>query len=528
MLGLPALIAISIAIIFIVFTQVGREKRLESWYNGLLESARQEFQTKTETLSAKKILVSSITDEEQAKLADEEISELEQTLDDIQEQEQVFLAKLIDLRPENLEYTFQLAMAYQGKDEARQQALLANMAPEDEPVFFRAHLYMAEFYLLKAQQATTYGDQKFYLDKALVQADHCLTQQGNYTRAMEIKAAIHQRLDQFAEAAELLSKLFAKDARYYRSLTAMNEKLGRDNTFVLETAVKKFIDIQNKNTEDDTKIWVNCWDSMVWCWVKLRNYKVAIDNLEHELGRQQDNAVRQKFLRTQLSAVYTAWAASEKVVETDVDSDARRRSFDRLVSAYDYDSRNPATLKLISWFVANDDNLSSQAKQVYDPYEDPDPPSDVLSELGIRALQVKDFERAIKLFQRARDKEARNPALLNNLAFALLASQNTRSSAEEALSLVEEGLRILASNKDPLKQATFLLDTRGEALMQLNRKEDAIASFEQALQRRPENQKIIEKLILCYDGRIDQQAGVYREYLKELRENETTQNTSTE
>jgi tetratricopeptide (TPR) repeat protein len=515
LLGLPAAVVALLAILLLGFTQIGQTSRLESWYSGLLSSTQKEFSSQSALLATQKNLSISSGAEDESNSA-ESLEELEAEVELLKDKEQVYLAKLMDLDPENPDYAFQLSMAYRESSPEKHVALLNKLAPEDEPVYFRAHKFMAQSFYRQSLETNNYREKKLLLDKALVQANNCLKQQINDPVAKSIKARILFDAEQYKEAAELYNDLFDIQPDYYSWLERTNKKLGFDNTVVLQTAIDRYDELRKKNTQDDTKVWVRCWQHLVRCWSLLEDYDVAVKNLKDEYQRQKLDAVRQKFLKDQLSRIYTAWAANEEDLET-AGPESRARSLDRLVLAYQNDAKNPATLKLLAWFVANDETLGPTAKEIYDPYLDPDPPADVLTELGARALLINDYEKALSLFKRARNKDSRNPVILNNLAYSHLVSQNSQKSATEALTLIEDGLRMLSRVPDPQKYASHLYHTRGTALMQLGRLEDAVASFENALRDRPDNEEIIMSLIACYEGRIDAQAAMFRNYLEEIR-----------
>ena len=115
--------------------------------------------------------------------------------------------------------------------------------------------------------------------------------------------------------------------------------------------------------------------------------------------------------------------------------------------------------------------------------------------------------------------------MLNNLAYSYLVCENR--NPERALLLVDQALRILPENAEG--RETYLshfLDTRGLALMQLNRMEEAAANFEVALKYRPNNKSILENLIKCYEGRLESQAETYRRKLAEVIASESGQDDS--
>lgn len=526
LLGVPAVVAIILAIILLGLSQIGQQGRLVAWYSSILEVAEDDYQSKISVLSTQRNIAASTRDPEKKKEQESVIETLTQEANLLKEKQQIYLAKLIDLDPGNPEYKFDLAMSHRDSDKNKQIAQMMALAPESEPVYYQAHSFMALHHFRESAKAKNYGDKKKLLEKALIQADRCLIQQADDQNAKMIKAKVLQEFGKFGDAQELYKELFEVEVGFFRDWALVTKELGEDNTSIFRSAIDKYEEARRLNTNDDTKIWVNCLENLVRCRILLKEFQVAIDSLKEELQSQKSNPVRRKFLRDQLSYVYANWATEDEMLTATPEQ--RNRAFERISQAYKYNPQNPGALKLLGWIVANDQNLSKQAKAIYDPYLDPNPPADVLSELGTRSLQLKEYDRAISLFRKARIKNANDPIVLNNLAYTLLVSQNTDESAKEALTLVEDGMRILSNSKDPGLYATYLLATRGEAQKQLGQMEDAIANFEKAMHSRPENQRIdlVEALIECYDGLIDEQADVYREYLKQLR-SKYKQNAST-
>ena len=150
----------------------------------------------------------------------------------------------------------------------------------------------------------------------------------------------------------------------------------------------------------------------------------------------------------------------------------------------------------------------------------------VLSELGHQALRKQDHENAITYFERARKKNPRNPQVLNNLAFAYLKAENR--NPEQALLLVDQAITFLATaanyrdNRQAIVSSFF--DTRGVALMQLGRMEEAAAAFEVAFRNRPKSKEIIKNLIITYTGKNERQAEAYRRRLEKLEREELSEN----
>ena len=72
--------------------------------------------------------------------------------------------------------------------------------------------------------------------------------------------------------------------------------------------------------------------------------------------------------------------------------------------------------------------------------------------------------------------------------------------ANRALQLVDQGLRLISDNPRMAKFRSNFLDTRGTALIALNRFEEAIAAFENALSSRPNDINLLKQLIECYEN----------------------------
>ena len=180
-----------------------------------------------------------------------------------------------------------------------------------------------------------------------------------------------------------------------------------------------------------------------------------------------------------------------------------------------YDNQSVETLRWLTFLsTGSNAKISEKARKIYDGRNDPNAPGVVSTELGAYSLQIKDFENAIKYFEDARTKSPRDPRVLNNLAYAYLKAENR--NPERALLLIDQALTFLPANAQKLVLSHFH-HTRGEALLQLNRLVDAAASFEAALQERPDNEEILESLMKIYEGRDERQVEVYRRRLVKVR-----------
>ncbi len=514
-LGLPAVVAGVFGVSLLLIAKVGFQERLKSRYDNLREKTGTAIVEMREDLLQKQRLNAT---GENAELQ-EEIKELKDEISALRDEERIYLEKLMELDPKDQDYMFLLAQSYDGVDSSKQRSLLKQLAPDDKSVYYKAHRFMCRYYYGEAQKYRG-QDQRLYLDKALVHADHCLVQRDDQTLVKQIKALILFKAERYNQAYELFLELFEQDPIFYQQLVRINSALGEGNEgrnrSILNNARKSFKAKLDNNRDDKITIWVNSWQHVINCYTMLEEYEAAVTELQSELSRQSDNA-RRKFLQEKMADVYTRWAGAGRDYK-DAKPEERREFLDRLKTAYKYSSKNPALLGKLTWFINNDPELSEEALKIYDPYNDVEAPAVVLSELGAHALRINDFGKAIEYFDEARLKRPNDPLILNNLAYSYLVSEEKRNK-QHALFLVDDAMRKMGQgpNAANSQYRTFLWHTRGTALMQLGKMEEAAASFEQALKDREDNTEIIESLIRCYEGRIPKLCEMYRELLSEIR-----------
>ena len=104
---------------------------------------------------------------------------------------------------------------------------------------------------------------------------------------------------------------------------------------------------------------------------------------------------------------------------------------------------------------------------------------------------------------------------MTNLAYAYLHGDNT--NPKRGLAMVDQGLRYLPNKPKNENYRTHFYDTRGKALIQLDRMPEAIEAFKKALRVRPDNEKILASLIeCCKAAEID--SADYEKHLQEIQE----------
>lgn len=107
--------------------------------------------------------------------------------------------------------------------------------------------------------------------------------------------------------------------------------------------------------------------------------------------------------------------------------------------------------------------------------------SQIYNMLGLKALQLENYDRARVLLDRSLSLDRSNPVVLNNLALAIVRGESvSRKDAQRALGLANEVLDLVPGNKDALS-------TRGEVLIALERWEEARADLESSISKTKDN-----------------------------------------
>lgn len=510
------------AIAYSVFGDVGN---LEKRYDGLAQEANDKSKKMYDELMRELRVIASQTGERvdiHTQIPDTNERKIE--LYKSQSAERIYLNKLIDLNESNLNYKYRLALlALQQNQREEGLSLMNTIAPQKEPGYSEAHLYMARLLLgqpVKSQQELNRNEQAA-LDHLL----NCLVRDKNNPEALRLKAQLMVKGGRLVEAYEIYDQLFEDDPMFYIPLLRINQQqqeVGR-NSGILDQAILKFRQ-KIVDEADDVSAWVSSWQHYVNCLLQKKDHITAEASITEEIKKQETELANRKFLEKLLAAVYTNWAGSTGGREADPQQQAQQ--LDYLQKSMKYDDSSVETLRWLA-YLGNSPNseISEKARKVYDAKNDQNAPGAVYSEIGAYALATKDFETAIEYFEKARKKSPRDPRVLNNLAYAYLKAENR--NPERALLLVDQALTFIQNLNAQARTAyvSHFFHTRGEALMQLDRMIDAAAAFEMAIQERPNNESILAQLETCYRGRDERQADVYKRRLEQVRaENRAEEN----
>lgn len=436
------------------------------------------------------------------------------------EKEKIFLEKLISLDNNNSEYKYELALlAFREQDPQRGLNLMQIISPFEEPGYAEGHLFLSQYFLQK--KFTSKEERGKNVAFAEKQIDNCLIADKSNLDAKRIKAFIHDQKRQFLPAYEIYKELFVQDPLHYRDLLRLANLLGKDSDkkSFLDQASIEFRRMTNRSS-DNVSEWVDAWTHYVACMKlkgDLKSYSDAESQVRGELLKFGDDIGKKVFLKRQLSRIYSDRAISQGRTSP---LPVRRSQLSDLAKAIENDEKNESALQWLT-VLGDDEEIAEEARKIYDPRYDPNIPSVVLSELGRQALRKADFEEAIKFFERARKKNPRNPEVLNNLAYAYLQIEDR--NPEHALLLIDQAITFLANSNLQQNRQAFIssfFDTRGVALMQLDRMQEAAAAFEVAFRNRPKSKEILNRLIKTLEGRDERQAEVYRRRLAKIEQEE--------
>ena len=433
--------------------------------------------------------------------------------------EQENLKRLIATNPEKLEYQFRLAKSLLLQDQREQaDAILRKIAPVDKPGFAEAHLHVGRELL--NQPGVTAIELRENEDLSLVHLDHCLSLEPENKEANTVKAGLLLKNGNLVEAYRIYESLFVEAPEFYKQLTSINKRQDQaeKNPSIFAIAAKKLRQ-QTKDNADDISAWVAGWQHYLNCLIQLQDFKTAESELTNEIKQQQTELANRKFIEKLLARVYTNWAMSEGGREGDQTQQSEQL---RLLSkSMEYDNRDAETLRWLAFLgTSPHEEISTQAIKIYDAKNDPNAPGVVCSEIGAFALAKKDHIGAIEYFEKARQKAPRDPAVLNNLAFAYLQAKKT--NPERALLLVDQALSFITADGDQ-QQAQYqsnFLHTRDMALQQLGRNADAKIGF--VMQDRPDKEKILRALLAIYEGRDPQRAEEIRKRLSKIQADKKT------
>ncbi len=160
MRGLPAILIALAGLSAIAWASFGHHEQLEEDYRlRAAESKKEKLQLMKDLRTELRILQASRnrTGANAGPLIDEEDERIIK-LRSLQNEERIYLEKLVSLNPEEYDYRYDLAInSFELQDPERGMALMQQAAPEDEPRYAKAHLWLAQR-LLRLKSSVAGGD----------------------------------------------------------------------------------------------------------------------------------------------------------------------------------------------------------------------------------------------------------------------------------------------------------------------------------------------------------------------------------
>jgi len=526
LMGIPALLLSLLGVTLLLWARFGIADSLEDRYKAQLEKSSKEKVRLIDTLRREVRMrqATQLSNTTPTDLIDKDDPRRVE-LENWRSREKIYLEKLNDLNPDEPEYLYQLALvSFENRDLNKCLAQMNLTAPLDEPGYVKAHLWLAKYYM-NAPIKTTERAMK-NINLAMAHADQCLKREQDNILAKQIKGTLmFARNGDLNGAYDIFYELFNVEPKYYKSLLEINKRLGKTdrNDRVLGIAIERFLDKLNDDKLDSSER-IRVWNNLTHCYTERRQFSVAEQMLKEEIKRQSeiDDGSGRVWVERMLASVYVKWT-SELKLDT---PEGTQQQLKYLTASFRLDPSNRLVMKHLTRLAAHENpEVVAAAKKIYDASVDPDAPASVLNEIGVQALARSDYAEALIFFDRAKKKSPKNPEVLNNLAYTHTVGENPNPA--RGLTLINQALRYLPKNEDAKSYLTYFRDTRGQALMQLNRWTEAIADFEFAHRDRPDNRQIIESLIRCYQAAgLDD--GQWIRKLQELDQNEARQNLAPE
>jgi hypothetical protein len=535
--GLPAVLLAIFGLLAMYFAS-SDSRQLERRYLRLAEEASQERKDQEAELKrlrqSRRIVEGSVSanTEEQSSRDEAKLAEIFASF----KAERLYWEKLISLQPEESKYLFNIAQSCiaesvfrkefsLGNEESlriseglanRGRSLMGALADPGQTGYPPAHLWWAQ----SLEQAVLSGQipmeqAKNLAGLALTHADHYLSREVQAKEGLVIKSRMAALLERWQDAKDAVQILFQGDPNYFRDLAALNLRLNRasDNAEVFRLAKSRLL--PTLRNELPIEVWQNTWSNLYIAMTAINDYPELIRNLTEESAKiaskgNPDDFGKIAFLNEILSATYFG---QFRQLNPNIER-VRRGDLELLKRAYDSFPRNPDLLNMLTDLGFSDDpQTAAAAKAIYDPANVADPPPSVLIALGNQAVRTQQFDSASELFEQTMRKGLRTPQLLNNLAYSYLKS--SQPNPERALLLSNDAIRMASQTPEQQGMLTFLYDTQGAALKQLQRYSEAIVSFETALRDRPNNRSILQHLVDCYEA-ANLDPAIYRNRLTEL------------
>ena len=292
MMGIPSVV-IAVLVVLAALLAYSNDADLRARYDGLAKGARDKASDLRRDLQNENLDSLPKDDARKVALAEEIVKE------------QMFLRKLITLDKDNPEPKFQLAqLAFQQRNRQLGESLLEVIAPFEEPGYAKAHIALAEIYMVRAARSRSDQQRAIDLKRADKQISNAIIADETNMHAKKIKAQLLQMSRNFLQAYKIYEELFETEPIYYRELLKLARVLkeGQKEKKVLDQAASEYRQLTQKKL-DNVSDWVAAWDNYIYCLKRLKQFGQAETALVSELNKHRGDPGKELFLKKQLSRV---------------------------------------------------------------------------------------------------------------------------------------------------------------------------------------------------------------------------------
>ena len=518
--GLPAAVVAILGTLAVFFMGSGKERLIDSYTSKLQRTDNQRKILKGELRQSilNKQALGQGAGGKAVEASEDEARKKE--IEELNARTNIYLNKLNQIGPNQSEFKYRLALSALEEGNVQQcLSIMKQISPLDTPGYPPAHLQLA--LLFENAPAKTPIQRIGNLDKALIHVEHCLTNDLNNLDALKTKARLLSLKGSKADARIAFKKIFDAEPKYFRPLIQLQDSAAERNS-TLSTASNAFSQqLSSSEVQKDSASWVAAWQGYAQSMTMLRQFPELETRLLKELDRYKDgsdNFARLPLLKQYLAQLYISWtnATNGNPMSRDLRAFTEEKQLSMLdyyAKAFSYKDSDSTLLQIVARLAfSSHPSVREKARAIYNPDDQADLPPEVLNQMGLRSLTIKDYKAAQQYYERARALSPNNPAILNNLAYAYLKGEDEgdisqsevirrkKSNAERAHDLVAQAIRSLPQNQRNGPSMSMYRHTLGTALMQLKSYAAAAAEFEQALAIRPDNVDLLESVIVCYDN----------------------------
>ena len=541
-MGIPSLLFAALGVLFLIVGELSAGKSLIQKYEDEIANFDEEVSKLTATFSQEYKELKASKTKNTAGI--EKLTQVGIQVNNVLDAKQILLSKLNSLAPEQPQHLYQTALVLFTKGSfaeataefeangseiskaLRNQGLsiMKQIAPINKPGFVDAHLFLAKKAMYSEIQSAR--DRTENVQIATAHLDNAIILDQENVTAFRLKSVIAQQAKDFDETKVFVEKIFETDVFVYPELCRLNDQLGKsnENLTVLHGALKRLsgeISRMTGSSERRTRYATYLVD----CHHRLENVDAADRAIEKEVTKFPDNESVQRWSKRLLAiGQELRYRTAERI-----NAKNEQELLGYLREGHRLDPTNQRILEhLVKIQNSTIPGVAKASKAIYQP--DSNAPPSIENLLGKQALSRGDNLEAIKRISKASSKDPNNAEYLNNLAYLYLTGPNP--NPQQALNLVDKAIVISQRNQFAKKLLTFLYDTKGEVMLALgkiaeeegkvnvanSRYAAATALHLKALTDRPNDIKIVKRIVQCYEaaGRPEQ-VKVWTARMKQLQ-----------